>query len=163
MKMACPLNYTGKIGTLFEISIQLPFAPIQWQPYTKCLRLNCILQLDLSNLLMQRWVTAPLNGKVQTDTPHISASNHHSVFWVGILVTVSQGQKWLADVTHVNVGPHTLELENFVCLVKSEKPGHRLVLKLLGALALAHTFTGSCAHMWRVLHKKCCSVALWDM
>lgn len=145
MKMACPLNYTGKIGTLFEISIQLPFAPIQWQPYTKCLRLNCILQLDLSNLLMQRWVTAPLNGKVQTDTPHISASNHHSVFWVGILVTVSQGQKWLADVTHVNVGPHTLEGE--LCL----------------PCQVWETWTSSCLKAprcfssWPHIHRKLCT------
>lgn len=78
-------------------------------------------------------------------------------------------------LTHVDAGPHTLEGELhlilhiiWICdvlrsLVNSENPGHCLVLKIFGASAHGHIFTGSCAHMWSVLHKKCCSVALWDM
>ena len=37
-------------------------------------------------------------AKFRQDASHISASNHHTIFWVDILVTVSQGQKWIADV-----------------------------------------------------------------
>lgn len=69
-KMAVTLQL--HLEKLVVFTIQLPSWPFHWSPYSKVSDRFFFLQFNLSNLITQEWVTAPLHVKAQTNTSECS-------------------------------------------------------------------------------------------